>query len=64
MDIIISEFVKSRCNLGLKYSKTCVKQPLSKGMKIGFQDQLISLNAGQNIAKCSKRAFCNTFDLH
>ena len=28
------------------YSKTCVKQPLSKRPKIGFQDQL-SLNAGQ-----------------
>ena len=31
---------------GLKYSKTCVKQPLSKRLKIGFLDQL-SLNAGQ-----------------
>ena len=30
----------------LKYSKTCVKQPLLKGQKIGFQDQL-SLNEGQ-----------------
>ena len=30
----------------LKYSKTRVKQPLSKSLKIGFQDQL-SLNAGQ-----------------
>ena len=28
------------------YSKTCVKQPLSKRSKIGFQDQL-SLYAGQ-----------------
>ena len=28
------------------YSKTCLKQPLSKRPKIGFQDQL-SLNAGQ-----------------
>ena len=28
------------------YSKTCVKRPLSKRQKIGFQDQL-SLNAGQ-----------------
>ena len=33
-------------------SKTCVKRPLSKRPKIGFQDQL-SLNAGQNIAECS-----------
>ena len=29
-----------------KKSKTCVKQPLSKRPKIGFQDQLL-LNAGQ-----------------
>ena len=28
------------------YSKTCVKRPLSKRPKIGFQDQS-SLNAGQ-----------------
>ena len=28
------------------YRKTCVKQPLSKRPKIGFQDQL-KLNAGQ-----------------
>ena len=32
------------------YSKTCVKRPLSKRQKIGFQDQ-ISLNAGQ---KCCR----------
>ena len=32
------------------YSKTCVKRPLSKRLKIGFQDQL-SLNAGQ---KCCR----------
>ena len=29
------------------YSETCVKWPLSKRPKIGFQDQL-SLNAGQH----------------
>ena len=37
-----------------KYSKTCVKQPLSKRPKIGFQDQ-ISINAGEkysNIDQC------------
>ena len=32
------------------YSKTCVKQPLSKRQKIGFQDQL-SLNAGQKYCR-------------
>ena len=30
------------------YSKTCVKRPVSKGPKIGFQDQLF-LNTGQNL---------------
>ena len=30
----------------MRYSKTCLKRPLSKRPKIGFQDQL-SLNAGQ-----------------
>ena len=34
----------------LIYSKTCVKQPLSKRPKIGFQDQL-SLNAGQKYCR-------------
>ena len=32
------------------YSKTCVKRPLSKGPKIGFQDQLW-LNAGQKYCR-------------
>ena len=32
------------------YSKTCVKRPLSKGRKIGFQDQLW-LNAGQKYCR-------------
>ena len=33
-----------------KYSKTCLKQPLSKRPKIGFQDQL-SLDAGQKYCR-------------
>ena len=32
------------------YSKTCVKRPLPKRPKIGFQDQL-SLNAGQKYCR-------------
>ena len=32
------------------YSKTCVKQPNSKRLKIGFNDQL-SLNAGQKYCR-------------
>ena len=32
------------------YSKTCLKQPLSKRPDIGFQDQL-SLNAGQTYCR-------------
>ena len=35
------------CN---EYSKTCVKQSLSKRPKIGFQDQ-VSLNAGQKYCR-------------
>ena len=34
----------------LRYSKDCVKRPLSKRPKIGFQDQL-SLNAGQKYCR-------------
>ena len=36
------------------YSKTCVKQPLSKRQKIGFQDQL-SLDAGQKYCRMLQR---------
>ena len=36
----------------MKYRKTCLKRPLSKRPKIGFQDQL-SLNAILFIAECS-----------
>ena len=32
------------------YSKTCVKRPLSKRQKIGFQDQWL-LNAGQKYCR-------------
>ena len=34
----------------MMYSKTCVKRPLSKRQKIGFQDRL-SLNAGQKYCR-------------
>ena len=34
----------------ITYSKICVKQPLSKRPKIGFQDQLL-LNAGQKYCR-------------
>ena len=37
-------------NIHIDYSKTCVKWPLSKRPKIGFQDQL-SLNAGQKYCR-------------
>ena len=40
------------------YSKTCLKRPLSKGPKFGFQYHL-SLNAGQKYF--SRGSFCNTF---
>ena len=38
------------------YSKTCVKRPLSKRQKIGFQDQL-SLNAGQKYCRMRLSTF-------
>ena len=37
------------CKL-VAYSKTCVKQPLSKRWEIGFQDQIL-LNAGQKYCR-------------
>ena len=45
------------------YSKTCVKRPVSKRHKIGFQDQL-SLNAGQKYCRMLQRehsAILSTF---
>ena len=39
-------FLKSKTSIAPTTNKTCVKLPLSKRPKIGFQDQL-SLNAGQ-----------------
>ena len=36
------------------YSKTCVKQTLSKRPKIGFQDQIL-LNAGQKYCRMLQR---------
>ena len=38
----------------------------SKRPKIGFQDRLSlnTMNWFKSIVECSKRAFCNTFDLH
>ena len=48
-------FKKKRSNylsaLQQSYSKTCVKWPLSKRPKIGFQDQLLLLNACHYIAE-------------
>ena len=46
-----------------KYSKTCVKRPLSERQKIGFQDQL-SLNAVQKYCRILQRehsAILSTF---
>ena len=45
------------------YSKTCLKRPLKKKTKIGFQDQL-SLNAGQEYGRMLQRehsAILSTF---
>ena len=45
-----SQILSINSGAGLKYSKTCVKGPLSKRPQIGFQDQL-SLNAGQKYCR-------------
>ena len=37
-------------DLSARYSETCVKRPLSKRPKIGFQDELL-LNAGQKYCR-------------
>ena len=55
-DLLIDVFTLLR----REYSKTCVKRPLSKRPKIGFQDQLL-INAGQRYCRMP---LCNTFDLH
>ena len=34
----------------MHYSKTCLKQPLKKNIKIGFQNR-VSLNAGQKYCR-------------
>ena len=45
------------------YSKTCLKRPLKKKTKMGFKTDYRLMQV-KSIAECSKRAFCNTFDLH
>ena len=46
------------------YSKTCLKWPLKKKTKTLAFKINYHLMQVKNIAECSKRAFCNTFDLH
>ena len=46
-----------------KYSKICVKRPLSKRPKNSFQGGL-SLNAGQKYCRMPRGALCNNFDHH
>ena len=46
-----------------KCSKTCVKRPISKRSKIGFQDTIAKSRS--NVSQNAPRGtFCNTFDLH
>ena len=56
--VIAFRYVK----LWLKYSKTCLKWPLKidKTKVLKTNDRLMKV---KSIAECSKRAFCNTFDL-
>ena len=52
--------IKNLSSVCSNYSKTCIKSPLSKRQKNGFQDHL-SLNAGHCIAECSKGSFLQYF---
>ena len=47
---ILSKINIKRVWIQIRYSKTRIKQPLSKRQKIGFQDQF-SLNAGQKYCR-------------
>ena len=58
---------KTICSAGMymldfiiKYSKTCLKWPLKKKTKIGFQDQLL-LNAGQKYCKMLQESILQYF---
>ena len=46
----IHQFNEEWKSVQYMYSKTCLKRPLKKKTKIGFQDQL-SLNAGQRYCR-------------
>ena len=52
----------STVNLTLLYSKTCLKWPLKKEQKLVSKIDYRLMQV-KSIAECSKRAFCNTFDL-
>ena len=69
--VVFCPFISGMAEPILKnmYSKTCVRRPLSKRPKIGFQDQLL-LNADQLAPRehsailLTFTKLCNTFDLH
>ena len=47
--------------INIAYSISCVKRPLSKRPKIGFQNQLNRLMQVKSIAECSHSAILSTF---
>ena len=47
-------------SLGIRYSKTFLKQPLSKRPKVGFQDRLL-LNAGQKYCRMLQESILQYF---
>ena len=47
----------------IRYSKACLKGPLKRNQKLVFKNDYRLMQV-KSIAECSKRAFCNTFDLH
>ena len=46
-----------------KFSKICLKRPLKKDQNWVFKTDYLLMQV-KSIAECSKRAFCNTFDVH
>ena len=55
----VTFFLRTR----IKYSKTCLERPLIKYQKLAFKTDNRLMHV-KSIAECSKRAFCNTSDLH
>ena len=58
--VIAALMVKYKISNVKQYSKTCLKQPLKRRPKIGFQDRL-SLNAGQKFCRMLQESILQYF---